>query len=110
MNEECTINKEKINYFSYEFKEEDENKESPTNFEEVLKKYQQKNPQFKMKGVSTKDRIPSLGDWEQTLDSSSLLIFYGQPGILNIANPATLVNFFNNCKTKCVIALDRVNV
>ena len=44
------------------------------------------------------------------MKNASMIIFYGHPGFLDIANPELLVDFFNYCQCDCVAVFDKVNV
>ncbi|KRX09755.1 hypothetical protein PPERSA_02627 [Pseudocohnilembus persalinus] len=116
-NNSTGIEKDKIKYISYNFKnsqkENEENKAQQMdvlNAKPVIDQFMQKNANsLKIEGKVSSKRVTSLGEWQQYLQNGSMLLFYGNPGLLNILSPKLFVDMSELSRVKSVILLDKIN-
>ena len=64
---------------------------------------------FIWEGVSSSNRIASIGEWQKYLSISSLLLFYGNPGLMNILTPRIIIDMNEISKTKAIVLIDKIN-
>jgi len=77
----------------------------------VVKEIQKQNPAagIKIEGVASSERIPSLGEWESYLRDGSMLMYFGNPSILNILTPKIMLDVLEVCNVKGYVVIDRIN-
>jgi len=75
----------------------------------LFKEVQKLNPGIKIEGVASSDRIPSLGEWESYLRDGSMLMYFGNPSILNILTPKIMLDVLEVANVKGYVVIDRVN-
>ena len=68
-----------------------------------------KNSGIKPEGVCSSTRIPSLGEWQRLLSTSSMFMYYGATSMLNLISPHQLMELIDCYKGKACVVLDRIN-
>ncbi|EAR90704.2 hypothetical protein TTHERM_00705200 (macronuclear) [Tetrahymena thermophila SB210] len=107
LNNSYGIAKDKLKYVAYSFK-----KDEPDNkyeIDPIFEKNKTLLPNCKWEGVSSCNRIASIGEWQKYLSNGSLLLFYGNPGLMNILTPRLLIDMNEICQTKAVVIIDKIN-
>lgn len=108
MNNSQGIARDKLKYIAYSFKKE----EADSKYEAepvILESNKTFMTTCKWEGTSSAQRIASIGDWQRYLSSGSLLLFYGNPGFLNVLTPRLLLDMNEIVKTKAVVIIDKLN-
>ncbi|KAL4435549.1 hypothetical protein ABPG74_020325 [Tetrahymena malaccensis] len=107
LNNSYGIAKDKLKYVAYSFK-----KDEPDNkyeIDPIFEKNKTLLPNCKWEGVSSCNRIASIGEWQKYLSNGSMLLFYGNPGLMNILTPRLLIDMNEICQTKAVVIIDKIN-
>ena len=99
------VDKERIQYFTYEY----EKTKKLQNAGQMLQTCGDGISNAVFQGISTAEKIPSLGDWERSLGEQSMQIYYGSPSFLNVVSPTVLVKQMNLSKVDFFVVCDRIN-
>eukprot|EP00828_Plagiopyla_frontata_P008509 TRINITY_DN14247_c0_g1_i3.p1 TRINITY_DN14247_c0_g1~~TRINITY_DN14247_c0_g1_i3.p1 ORF type:complete len:307 (+),score=41.31 TRINITY_DN14247_c0_g1_i3:155-1075(+) len=114
LNNSVGIQKDKLKYVIYDFKEQEESQQQQMeiNVAQSLETGMKPGGKFanlKFQGNTTSQRIASIGEWQRYLSSASGLLFYGHPSILDILSPKLFTDLLEINETKAFIVLDRIN-
>jgi hypothetical protein len=66
-------------------------------------------PAFKFDGVSSKKRIPSVGEYQRLMGSGGILHVYGSCCLVNILRCGTLLNSMEVNKVRLMVVFDSIN-
>ena len=75
----------------------------------VFKELQKSNPTIKLEGVASSEHVPSLGEWESYLRDGSMLLYFGNPSILNVLTPKIMLDVIEVANVKSYVVMDRIN-
>ena len=62
-----------------------------------------------LNGCNSSERMPSMGDWIQALENSSIFMYYGNSTMMNIISPSSLIDTVDKATPRAVVILDRIN-
>lgn len=77
--------------------------------EEIVDQQQTLIPSSQWRGVTTQDHVPSEGEWQRMLQSSSLFTYFSMTGLLHMYPPEKLAETSSICGSNAAIILDRMN-
>ncbi len=94
------INKQALRYVAYNFK-----KAENLDADAVLQKQS-----IKIEGVSSAQRVCSVGEWQKLIGNAQLLLYYGHPPLLNVLSPKLLLDMAETAsQLKAFILFDKIN-
>ena len=99
LNNSSGINRNQIRYISYNFQ-----KAPHLDAEGVLSQ-----SGLKIEGVNSNLRVSSVGEWQKIVSTSQMLIFYGNPPLLNVLTPKLILDMSEISQTKAFIIFDKIN-
>ena len=64
----------------------------------------------KWEGASSGNRITSVGEWQRYFSTGSMVLFYGNPGFMNVFSPKLFLDMIEISKVRSVTIIDKINV
>lgn len=63
----------------------------------------------KFEGVASQNRIASIGEWQKYVSQGSLILYFGNPWLMNILTPKLVIDMNEISNAKAMIVLDKIN-